>query len=183
VLGPGRSPGSGPGPGAGGWELQQRTGTPDPGGEHLVVLARGPEGYGRLCRAISEAQMAGVKGAPVGDLGRLAELHGGHWGVLTGCRKGAGARGLHERGPTGAQGARARLVQVFGPDNVYVEIWDHGDPLDSARNDALVRLADRASVEVVATNNVHYATPGRRRLATAPGAGRARSPPAALGRV
>ncbi|HEV2918730.1 MAG TPA: PHP domain-containing protein, partial [Actinomycetota bacterium] len=42
----------------------QRTGTPDPAGEHLVVLARGAEGYGRLCRAISEAQLAGAKGAP-----------------------------------------------------------------------------------------------------------------------
>src|SRR5215211_5579936 len=67
----------------------QRTGTPDPAGEHLVVLARGAEGYGRLCRAISEAQLAGAKGAPRGSLGRLAGLHGGHWVVLTGCRKGA----------------------------------------------------------------------------------------------
>ena len=64
-----------------------RTGTPDPAGEHLVVLARGPEGYARLSRAISEAQMAGAKGRP-GELGRLAGLHGGHWVVLTGCRKG-----------------------------------------------------------------------------------------------
>ena len=153
----------------------QRTGTPDPGGEHLVVLARGPEGYARLCRAISEAQMAGGKGAPRGELGRLAGLHGGHWVVLTGCRKGAVAGALAERGPTAAQAELDRLVQAFGRDNVYVEIWDHGDPLDSVRNDALVRLADRARVEVVATNNVHYATPGRRRLATALAAVRARS--------
>jgi error-prone DNA polymerase len=153
----------------------QRTGTPDPGGEHLVVLARGPEGYGRLCRAISEAQMAGAKGAPQGELGRLAGLHGGHWAVLTGCRKGAVARALAERGPTAAEAELDRLVQAFGRDNLYVEIWDHGDPLDSVRNDALVRLADRARVEVVATNNVHYATPGRRRLATALAAVRARS--------
>jgi error-prone DNA polymerase len=153
----------------------RRTGTPDPVGEHLVVLARGAEGYGRLCRAISEAQMAGGKGAPRGDLGRLGELHGGQWVVLTGCRKGAVPRALHERGPAAAQVELDRLVQVFGRNNVYVEIWDHGDPLDSARNDALVRLADRAGVEVVATNNVHYATPGRRRLATALAAVRARS--------
>ncbi|HXP13733.1 MAG TPA: PHP domain-containing protein, partial [Actinomycetes bacterium] len=152
-----------------------RTGTPDPVGEHLVVLARGAEGYGRLCRAISEAQMAGAKGAPRGDLGRLAELHGGLWVVLTGCRKGPVPRALVERGPAAAQVELDRLVQAFGRDNVYVEIWDHGDPLDSARNDALVRLADRARVEVVATNNVHYATPGRRRLATALAAVRARS--------
>ncbi|HKQ00875.1 MAG TPA: PHP domain-containing protein, partial [Actinomycetes bacterium] len=170
-----RRPG-GPGTGPGGQHRgAQRTGTPDPGGEHLVVLARGPEGYARLCRAISEAQMAGAKGAPQGELGRLAGLHGGHWAVLTGCRKGAVASALAERGPTAAEGELDRLVQAFGRDNVHVEIWDHGDPLDSVRNDALVRLADRARVEVVATNNVHYATPGRRRLATALAAVRARS--------
>jgi error-prone DNA polymerase len=175
---PGAAAGAGGtgGPPKAGWAGEpQRTGTPDPAGEHLVVLARGAEGYGRLCRAISEAQLAGAKGAPRGDLGRLAGLHGGHWVVLTGCRKGAVPGALHERGPAAAQAELDRLVQAFGRDNVYVEIWDHGDPLDSARNDALVRLADRARVEVVATNNVHYATPGRRRLATALAAVRARS--------
>jgi error-prone DNA polymerase len=164
-----------PDKGAGRAGEPQRTGTPDPAGEHLVVLARGAEGYGRLCRAISEAQMAGAKGAPRGDLGRLAGLHGGRWVVLTGCRKGAVPRALVDRGPAAAEVELDRLVRVFGRDNVYMEIWDHGDPLDSARNDALVRLADRARVEVVATNNVHYATPGRRRLATALAAVRARS--------
>ena len=119
--------------------------------------------------------MAGSKGAPRGDLDRLVALHGGHWLVLTGCRKGAVPRALHERGPTAATRELDLLVQAFGRDNVHVELWDHGDPLDSARNDALVRLADRARVEVVATNNVHYATPARRRLATALAAVRARS--------
>jgi len=154
---------------------QPRTGTPDPPGDHLVVLARDPAGYARLCRAISEAQMAGSKGAPRSDLGRLAALHGGHWLVLTGCRKGAVPRALVERGPAAAARELDRLVQAFGRDNLHVELWDHGDPLDSVRNDALVRLADRARVEVVATNNVHYATPARRRLATALAAVRARS--------
>jgi error-prone DNA polymerase len=162
-------------PGAPGANRAGRTGSPDPGGEHVVVLARGPGGYARLCRAISEAQMAGAKGAPLGDLGRLAGLHGGHWVVLTGCRKGAVPRALVERGPAAAAVELDRLVQAFGRDNLYVELWDHGDPLDSARNDALVRLADRVGVEVVATNNVHYATPARRRLATALAAVRARS--------
>ena len=98
----------------------------------------------------------GQGGAP-GDLGRLAGLHGGHWAVLTGCRKGGAAGPC--RGRTGAAEVQLdRLVQAFGRDNVFVELWDHGDPLDSARNDALVRLADRVRVEVVATSNVHYAT-------------------------
>src|SRR5919197_260599 len=152
-----------------------RPGPPARAGDHLRVLARARPGSARLCRAISEAQMAGSKGAPRGSLGRLAGLHGGHWLVLTGCRKGAVPAALHEHGPAAAAHQLGRLVEAFGRDNVHVELWDHGDPLDSARNDALVRLADRAGVEVLATNNVHYATPGRRRLATALAAVRARS--------
>src|SRR6266516_3515034 len=151
-----------------------RSGTPDPPGEHLVVLARDPEGYARLCQAITAAQLAGSKGAPRGDLGQLAALHGGHWLVLTGCRKGAVPKALADRGPAAAAHALGRLVEAFGRDNVLVELWDHGDPLDSTRNDALVRLAGTAGVGVVATNNVHYATPARRRLATALAAVRAR---------
>jgi error-prone DNA polymerase len=151
-----------------------RAGTADPPGEHLVVLARDPAGYARLCRAISEAQMAGAKGAPRHDLSRLAELHGGHWLVLTGCRKGAVPRALERHGPAAAAAQLDRLVAAFGRDNLAVEVGDHGDPLDSARNDALVRLAAAADLEVVATTNVHYAVPGRRRLATALAAVRAR---------
>ena len=77
-------------------------------------------------------------------------------------------------GPSAAARALADLLVAFGRDNVAVELWDHGDPLDSARNDALVTIAARAGVDVVATNNVHYDVPSRRRLATALAAVRAR---------
>ena len=94
--------------------------------------------------------------------------------MLTGCRKGAVPAALVADGPAAAARELARLIEVFGRDHVAVELWDHGDPLDSARNDALAGLAVRAGVEVVATNNVHYATPADRRLATALAAVRAR---------
>jgi error-prone DNA polymerase len=81
---------------------------------------------------------------------------------------------LIEHGPAAAARELARLVDVFGADNVVVELCDHGDPLDSARNDALATLAVRAGLPLVATNNVHYAMPARRRLATALAAVRAR---------
>ena len=56
---------------------------------HLLVLARDPEGYRRLCAVISAAQLAGgEKGRPVYDPAALAGAHDGHWVVLTGCRKG-----------------------------------------------------------------------------------------------
>src|SRR6266545_4978090 len=55
-----------------------QNGVPDPEGHHLLVLARGPTGYGRLCRAISAAQMSGgEKGKPVTSLAELSTLHGG----------------------------------------------------------------------------------------------------------
>ena len=152
-----------------------QNGVADPEGAHLVVLARDPGGYSRLCRAISEAQLAGrEKGKPVHQLSRLADLHEGHWVVLTGCRKGTVPKVLVEDGPAAAARALADLVAMFGRENVAVELWDHGDPLDSARNDALADLAVRAGVDLVATNNAHYATPGRRPLATALAAVRAR---------
>ena len=70
-----------------------------------------------------------------------SELCGGRWVVLTGCRKGAVPRALVERGPSAARDELARLVEAFGRDNVAVELWDHGDPLDSHRNDALAEIA------------------------------------------
>ena len=79
-----------------------RTGMPDPDGTHLVVLARDPEGYARLSRAIAEAHLeGGEKGRPVLTLDALADRHGGHWQILTGCRKGAAGRGPDRRGPGG----------------------------------------------------------------------------------
>ncbi|HET6729743.1 MAG TPA: PHP domain-containing protein, partial [Jiangellaceae bacterium] len=58
-------------------ELSERqNGIPDPEGGHLLVLARDPEGYGRLASAITTAQMRGGKGRPVYDLTELAAAHG-----------------------------------------------------------------------------------------------------------
>ena len=83
-----------------------------------------------------------------------------HWFVLTGCRKGTVPAALQRDGPAAAERALRELVDAFGRDRVLVELWDHGDPLDRHRNDALAQIALRAGVEVIATNNVHYATPG-----------------------
>ena len=144
-----------------------RTGTPDPPGSRLIVLARDPEGYSRLARAISEGNLAGgEKGRPCYDLDRLAERAGGHLLVLTGCRKGAVPAALVEAGPVVAARELDRLVDRFGTENVVVELFDHDEPLDSARNDALAALAVRRDLGIVATNVVHHARPAGRRLAS-----------------
>jgi error-prone DNA polymerase len=154
---------------------QPQNGVPDPEGQHLLVLARDPEGYARLSRAVSEGQLAGgEKGRPSYRMERLAELAAGHWLVLTGCRKGPVPAVLASSGAQAAAGELDRLVALFGADHVAVELTDHGLPCDDERNIALAELATRFRLPVVATNNVHYATPGRHRLASVLAAVRAR---------
>ena len=154
-----------------------QNGEADPEGRHLLVLARGTEGYHRLAGAITEGQLAGrEKGKPVYQLERLAEQADGHWLILTGCRKGLVPHALADPdgGPEAAARELDRLVALFGPDNVAVELWDHGYPEDCERNDALFRLAKDTGLPVVATSNAHYSVPARRPLATALAAVRAR---------
>jgi error-prone DNA polymerase len=89
-----------------------------------------------------------------------------YWTVMTGCRKGTVTKALVGSGPAAARHEQARLQHHFGRGNVAVEIWDHGEPLAGARNDALAELNCQLGADVVATNNVHYHHPGRSRLAT-----------------
>ncbi len=167
--------------------LDPPTGTADPRATHLVVLARGPDGYRALSTAIADAHLAtGRKGAARYRLEELAAAAAGQWLVLTGCRKGAVRQALdrghrdHHRDdrPPDVPGARReldRLVALFGADNVAVEVTDTGDPWDGDRNDALAALAAEARLPLVATGNVHYATPHDGDLAAALAAVRARS--------
>jgi len=157
-----------------------QNGVPDPEGIHLLLLARQQEGYHRLAGALTAGQLAGrEKGRPVYDLESLAERADGHWHVLTGCRKGAVRQALTGASNSSAASEAAareidKLVALFGHDNVSVELFDHGDPLASAHNDALAALARAVRLPVVATGNVHFATPNQHRLATALAAVRAR---------
>ena len=148
---------------------------PDPGGRHLLVLARDPDGYRRLCAAISTAQLAGgEKGRPVYDIDELASRHDGHWVILTGCRKGHVPAALAAGGQEKAQEELTRLKDMFGQRNVMVELNCHNLPGDDERNDALGALAAAGGIPVIATGNVHYATPSRARLGQTLAAVRAR---------
>jgi error-prone DNA polymerase len=152
-----------------------RTEAPDPPGPHLLVLARGPEGYRRLSRQLAAAHLAGgEKGKPRYDVDELTEAAGGHWHILTGCRKGHVRQALSDGGPDAAERALADLVDRFGAGRVSIELTRHGHPLDDERNAALAALAPRFGVGVVATTGAHFADPSRGRLAMAMGAVRAR---------
>jgi error-prone DNA polymerase len=156
-----------------------QNGMAEPEGSHLLVLARRKEGYHRLAAALTSAQLAGEeKGRPLYNLAELSDMSGGDWNILTGCRKGTVRQALVAGGVSDGERDAARevdrLVDLFGRDNVLVELFDAGNPLDSAHNDVLARIADGRGLPVVATGNVHYATPDQHRLATALSAVRAR---------
>lgn len=152
-----------------------RTGTPDPGGTHLLVLARGQEGYRRLSRQIAAAHLAGgEKGKPRYDYDALTEAAGGHWQILTGCRKGHVRSALAAGGPDAAEAALRDLVDRFGADRVTVELTHRGLPEDDEINAALAEIATRQQLPVIASTAAHFAGPHRRRLAMAMAAVRAR---------
>lgn len=153
-----------------------QNGVADPEGSHLLVLARGVDGYRQLAGAITEAQLRGdEKGRPTYDLDELADrARSGSWLILTGCRKGKVRQALASTGPIAAARALRGLVDRFGKENVVVELTDRGHPTDSYDNDMLADIAREAGLPTVATNNVHYATPDRHRVADALAAVRAR---------
>jgi error-prone DNA polymerase len=157
--------------------IASRVGVPDPPGNHLLVLARDPEGYASMSRVIGSAHLrGGAKGRPVyDDLDALADAADGHWLVLTGCRKGAVRQALDRGGVDLARTALAGLVDRFGRDNVAVELIHELDPLADERYDVLAALAEELRLSLVATTAAHYHGPPRRPLATALAAVRARS--------
>lgn len=161
---------------------RSRTGVEDPEGSHLLVLARGEEGYHRLAMALTDAHLASSeKGTVDVDIEALADIGKDHWLILTGCRKGGVRSPLSPlRAPTrGEQDASEKalkeLIDLFGAENVVVELFDHQQPLDSLHNDFLAELATRHGLATVATNLVHYATVEEARLAQAMAAVRART--------
>ncbi len=156
-----------------------RTGQPDPGGEHILLLARGAQGYQRLSRTVGLAMLAsGKKGEAHYTLDSLASSGKDDWIILTGCRKGAVRRALEEEpgvwAPDRAAREIRRLVEAFGRENIFVELTATGSPLDRERCDLLADLARRAHLQSIVTGNVHYARPSDRPIADVLAATRAR---------
>ena len=142
-----------------------RTQHPDPPGPHLLLLARGTEGYHQMASALTTGHLdSGEKGFVSYDEDALAEQLRDQVVVLTGCRKGAVRQALQgSRAPSASQvddaeQALIRLVERYGSDNVLVELYDHQHPLDSVHNDIMNTLATRHRLKTVATGLVHYAT-------------------------
>src|SRR5205823_4730466 len=125
-------------------------------GGHLTLLARDAQGYRSLSSLLSHAHLAGEKGAPRISLEGLAPYAVG-LECLSGCRRGPVAGALLAGDEGRARAALSRLREIFGAAHTWVEVQRGGLPDDNRLCYALVRLARRAGLPLVATGNTHYA--------------------------
>ena len=155
---------------------EPQNGVADPEGRHLLLLATGATGYGRLCRAITTGQLAdgSEKGHPIYDLARSSRRRRASAWCSPAAARARCARHCCATARPRRSTELTTLVEQFGRDRVYVELVDHGLPLDTTHNDLLATMAMDLHLPVIATNAVHYADPGRGDLAAAMAAVRAR---------
>jgi DNA polymerase III subunit alpha len=129
---------------------------------HLTVLARSETGYRNLLKLTTDAHLEGFYHRPRIDKELLAERAEGLVG-FTGCLAGEVCRLLLAGQDRKALEAAASFRDIFGAGNFYVELQDHGLSEQSRVNPALIRLARKLGLPLVATNDTHYTEHGHAR--------------------
>jgi error-prone DNA polymerase len=128
------------------------------------LLAETAEGYRNLCRLITQYKLREkAKGEGRATLEELQSFAKGLV-CLTGGAEGPLAAALASGGYDAAKNEVERLIQIFGPSNVYVELQRHFDRQEEFRNQAAVRIAHSLGLPLLATNGVRYARPEDREL-------------------
>jgi DNA polymerase-3 subunit alpha len=125
------------------------------GQAHLTLLAETNEGYGNLIKLSSLGYLEGYYYKPRVDW-ELLDRHGSGLIALSGCLSGRVAKALEESRVADAEGELDRLVQVFGRDQVYVEMQNAHLDVQARINPLLAELAQKRSLPLVATGDVHY---------------------------
>ena len=122
---------------------------------HLVLLCKDRKGYENLCLMVSEAFIHGFYGKPRVDLNLLEKYHEGLI-ALSACLAGAIPQYLMEEDYTAAKEYALNLSSIFGQDNFYLELQDHGIEEQRPVNQGVMRLARETGLPLVVTNDAHY---------------------------
>lgn len=122
---------------------------------HLVLLAQNNEGYDNLMKIVSKGFVDGFYYKPRVDYEILEKYSSGII-ALSACLAGEVQRnlgkGMYEEGVKSA----LRYQQIFGKDNFFLELQDHGIEEQKYVNQQLVRMSSETGIGLVATNDVHY---------------------------
>ncbi len=131
-------------------------------GERLTLLVKNADGYRNLCRLLTEA----ARGRPKGDA-RVSwtalRRHASGLHCLSGGDEGALAKQLELGGPEAARGLLERLLDTFNG-RLHVELQRHQLRREEHRNQALIELARRLRIPLLATNGARYARSGDKPL-------------------
>ncbi|MBL9215714.1 MAG: DNA polymerase III subunit alpha [Opitutaceae bacterium] len=122
---------------------------------HLGLLARDLTGYQNLLKLVSDAHLRGFYYKPRTDLETLARHAKGLIG-FTGCLASLVPQHLLHGRESEARQACGRFVEIFGRENYFVEIQDHGIPEQRQIIPGLLRLGEEFGLKVVCSNDVHY---------------------------
>ena len=122
---------------------------------HLVLLAENNTGYSNLMKIVSKGFTEGFYYKPRVDYEVLEKYHEGII-ALSACLAGEIPRyltmGLYDE----AKEIALNFRKMFGEDNFFLELQDHGIPQQKAVNQQLIRMSKETGIKLVATNDVHY---------------------------
>ena len=124
-------------------------------GFHLVLLCENNTGYHNLCKLISEAYRTGFYYKPRIDKELLREYHEGLIG-LSACIAGEIPERIRQNDMKAARAALEEYLDIFGKENFFIELMDHGMEEEKQVMKPLIGLAREYGVGLVATNDAHY---------------------------
>mgnify|MGYP003315026245 CR=1 FL=1 len=122
---------------------------------HLVLLCENIKGYHSLCKLLSEAWLNGMYYKPRVDKDLLMEYHEGLI-ALSACIAGEVPSAVLDGDMPKAERLLTQYVDIFGRENFFLEIMDHGMEEERIANRGLIELSKKFELPLVATNDIHY---------------------------
>ena len=122
---------------------------------HLTLLAESTVGYRNLIQVASRAFMEGYYYKPRVDWDVLSD-HAEGLIATTGCLGGHVLQALMRDDYDDARTKAGRLQEIFGKDNLFIELQDQGIPEQHRTNPQLEKLAADLGAPLLATNDSHY---------------------------
>ena len=122
---------------------------------HLVLLAKNEKGYQNLVRLVSLGYLEGFYYRPRIDR-ELLEQYSDGLIALSACLQGSVASNLMQERYKEAREQAGMLSEIFGKDNFYLEVQDHGLQEQKKVNAGILQLSRELSLPLVASNDCHY---------------------------
>ena len=122
---------------------------------HLVLLVKNEIGYRNLSYLVSSGFTEGFYVKPRIDMELLKE-HSAGLVALSACIAGQVPNAILSGDISGAQEHIKAMLDIFGRENYYLELQNHGMSEQITVNEGLIELAEELDVQLVCTNDVHY---------------------------